>query len=127
VQELVNDFLKQRRFAVIGSFRNESKYAYKILKTLKNEKYEVYPVNPQIKEVEGLACYASVKDIPVVCDVADIVTPPKITERVVGECKEKGITRVWLQPGAESKEVIKFCRENGIKVVYGLCVMKESI
>jgi len=127
VQELVNDFLKQRRFAVIGSFRNESKYAYKILKTLKNEKYEVYPVNPQIKEVEGLACYASVKDIPVVCDVADIVTPPKITERVVGECKEKGITRVWLQPGAESKEVIKFCRENGIKVVYGLCVMKEGI
>jgi len=127
VQELVNDFLKQRRFAVIGSFRNESKYAYKILKTLKNEKYEVYPVNPQIKEVEGLACYASVKDIPVVCDVADIVTPPKITERVVGECKEKGITRVWLQPRAESKEVIKFCRENGIKVVYGLCVMKEGI
>lgn len=127
MQDLVKDFLKQKRFAVVGSFRNESKYAYRILKTLKGKGYEVYPVNPRLKEVEGVACYASVKDIPAVCDVADIVTPPKITEKVVRECKERGISRVWLQPGTESEEVIKFCKENNIKVVYNLCVMMESI
>lgn len=127
MQDLVKDFLKQSRFAVVGSFRNESKYAYRILKTLKDKGYEVYPINPRLKEVEGVACYVSVKDIPVVVDVADIVTPPEITKKVVRECREKGITRVWLQPGAESKEVIKFCKENNIKVVYNLCVMMEGI
>jgi len=123
----VKDFLKQKRFAVVGSFRNESKYAYKILKALKHEGYEVYPVNPRLKVVEGLSCYPSVKDIPVVCDVADIVTPPKITEKIIKECEEKGINRVWLQPGAESEEVIKYCNENDIKVIYNLCVMMEGI
>jgi len=123
----IKHFLNQKRFAVVGSFRNESKYAYQILKTLKNRKYEVYPVNPRLKEVEGLICYPSVKDIPVVCDVADIVTPPKVTERIVRECKEKGIGRVWLQPGAESEEAIKFCKENNIQVVSNICVMLESI
>ena len=127
MQELVKDFLKQRRFAVVGSFRNESKYAYQILKTLKNREYEVYPINPRVKEVEGLICYPSVKDTPIVCDVVNIVTPPKITERIVQECQEKGITRVWLQPGAESHKVIKFCQEKGIKVIHGLCVMLEKI
>ena len=127
MQGLVKDFLKQRRFAVVGSFRNKSKYAYQILQTLRNKGYEVYPVNPYIREIEGLTCYASVKDIPVVCDVADIVISPEVTKKVVSECREKGITRVWLQPGAESEEVIKFCEENDIKVVYGLCVMMESI
>ena len=127
MQDLVKDFLKQKRFAVVGSFRNESKYAYRILKTLKGKGYEVYPVNPRLKEVEGITCYASVKDIPVACDVADIVTPPRITKEIVRECKEKGIARVWLQPGAESQEVIKFCKENNIKVVYNLCVMMESL
>ena len=126
MRDLVRDFLKQRRFAVVGSFRNESKYAYKISQTLKSKGYEVYPVNPRVKEVQGLTCYKNVMDIPVVCDVADIVTPPEITEKVVRECKEKGIKRVWLQPGAESEESIKFCRENNIKVVYGLCVMMEG-
>lgn len=127
MQDLVKDFLKQKRFAVVGSFRNETKYAYRILQALKNKGYEVYPVNPRLKVVEGLSCYSRVKDIPVVCDVANIVTPPRITEKVVRECKEKGITRVWLQPGAESEEVIKFCKENGIAVVYNLCVMMEGI
>ena len=123
----VRDFLKQKRFAIVGSFRNESKYAYRILKTLKAKGYEVYPVNPRWKVVEGLTCYSSVKDIPVVCDVADIVTPPAVTEKVVKECKEKGITRIWFQPGAESEKVIKFCKENDIAVVYNLCVMVENI
>jgi len=127
MQDLIKEFLSQRRFAVVGSFRDESKYAYRILQTLKDKGYEVYPVNPRLKEVQGLTCYPSIKDIPVVCDVADIVTPPKITEKVIGECKQKGITRVWLQPGAESKEVIKLCQENNIQVVYGFCIMLESI
>ena len=127
MQELVKEFLSQRHFAVIGSFRNESKYAYRILKALKSKGYEVYPVNPRLKEVEGLTCYARLEDIPSSVDVADIVTPPEITDKIVRECLHKGITRVWLQPGAESRQAVEFCRKNGIKVIYGLCVMMESI
>ena len=127
MQDLVKNFLKQKRFAIVGSFKNESKYAYQILKTLKKKGYEVYPVNPRLKEVEGLACYSSVSDIPGGVDVVDIVTPPQITEKIVRECREKGITRVWIQPGAESENAIKFCKDKGINVVYNLCVMIESI
>ena len=126
MENLVKDFLRQKKFAIVGSFRNESKYAYRILKTLMKKEYEVYPVNPRLKEVEGVACYASVKDIPVIVDVADLVTPPEVTEKVVRECKEIGIARVWLQPGAENEKVIQFCKENDIKLIYGLCVMLES-
>ena len=108
MQCLVKKFLKQKSFAVAGSFRNESKYAYRILTTLKDKGYEVYPVNPSLREVDGLTCYPSVKDIPDSVDVVDIVTPPQITEKIVRECKEKGISKVWIQPGAESKTVIEF-------------------
>ena len=127
MQDLVKDFLKQKSFAVAGSFRNESKYAYRILKTLKEKGYEVYPVNPRLREVYGLTCYSSVKEIPESVDVVDIVTPPQITEKIVGECKEKGISRVWIQPGAESQSAIKFCKDNNIEVVYNLCIMMNAI
>lgn len=127
MQDLVKDFLKQRRFAVAGSFRNESKYAYRILKTLKEKGYEVYPVNPRLREVNGLTCYPSVKEIPESVDVVDIVTPPQITEKIVGECKEKGISRVWIQPGAESQTAIEFCKDNSIEVVHNLCIMMNAM
>ena len=127
MQDLVKDFLKQKRFAVVGSFRNESKYAYRILKTLKEKGYEVYPVNPSLGEVDGLTCYPSVKDIPDSVDVVDIVTPPQITEKIVRECKEKGISKVWIQPGAENKTVIEFCKDNNIEVIYNLCIMMNEM
>ena len=125
MQNLVKDFLKQKHFAVVGSFRHEQKYAYQILKSLKDSGHEVYPVNSRFKEVEGLTCYPSIKDIPVVCDVANIITPPVVTIKIVKECKEKGINRIWLQPGAENQSVIEFCKQNSLEVVYNLCVMLE--
>jgi predicted CoA-binding protein len=57
--------------------------------------------------------------------VVDIVVPPKITESIVKECKNLGVDKVWMQPGSESEFAISFCRENSIKVLYGVCVMLE--
>lgn len=127
MESLVKDFLNQKSFAVIGSFRNESKYAFRILRKLRKKGYEVCPVNPRLDEVDGLKCYKSISDMPFAVDVANIVTPPEITERIVRECKDKGVYRVWLQPGAESIKAIEFCERNKIKVIYNLCVMVEAI
>lgn len=127
MENLIKDFLEQKKFAVVGSFRNETKYAYKIFKELTARGYEVYPVNPQISEVEGVRCYGHISDLPFAVDVVDIVTPPPVTETVLKECLQKGIRRVWLQPGAESEKAIKFCQENNIQVVYNTCVMLEIL
>jgi hypothetical protein len=123
---LVKDFLKQKRFAVVGSFRNETKFAYRIFKNLIERGHEVFPVNPGLSEVGGRACYKSISDIPHSVDVANIVTPPLSTENILKECLRKGIKRVWLQPGAESPTAIQFCYDNGIKVIYSMCVLMES-
>ncbi|MDD5422334.1 MAG: CoA-binding protein [Candidatus Omnitrophica bacterium] len=126
MEKLINDFLAQKSFAVAGSFRDESKYAYKILKILKNKGYEAYPVHPTMKEVDGQPCYSSVKDIPYAVDVVNLVTPPSVTEMILGECKQRGIKKIWLQPGAESENAIRFCKENNMDVVYQVCVMMEA-
>ena len=127
MENLIKDFLSQKSFAVIGSFRNESKYAFRILRKLTEKGYKVYPVNPRLDTVDGLKCYKSVSDIPFRVDVVDIVTPPEVTERIVKECKDKGIYRIWLQPGAESEEAIEFCKKNRINIIHNMCVMVEAI
>ena len=127
MEKLVKDFLRQKKFAVAGSFRNESKYAYKILRTLISKGYQAYPVNPRLEDVGGIRCYNNILDIPFDIDVVNVVTPPSVSEAIVKECRAKSITRVWLQPGAESETAIKFCRDNNIDVIYGLCVMLEFL
>ena len=127
MENLVKDFLKQKKFAVVGSFRNETKFAYKILVNLIEKNYEVFPVNPRMCEVEGRTCYKTISDVLCPVDVANIVTPPLITEGILKECLQKGIKRAWLQPGAESQAAIKFCHDNDIKVIHNICVMLESL
>jgi uncharacterized protein len=123
MQELIKDFMKQTRFAVIGASDNPEKYGNIIVKNLKARGYEVYPVNPRLKEIEEMICYPSLADIPVKVDVVDFVVPPAVTEEVLKQCKELGLNHIWLQPGSESQRAISFCRDNNLSVVYGVCVM----
>lgn len=123
MQDLIDEFISQKRFAIVGATDDNKKYGNEIFNNLRNRGYEVYPVNPRLKELEGLKCYPALSDIPVKVDVVDIVVPPKVAEEVVREAKRLGLERIWLQPGAESEAVIKFCQENGMRVVYNVCVM----
>jgi len=122
-QDLVKEFMAQRRFAIVGATDNPEKYGYEIFKNLKSRGYEVYPVNPRLKELKGIKCYPNVTDIPVKVDVVDFVVPPQVTEVILKECKELGLDRIWLQPGSESEAAIAFCHENNLKVVHDVCVM----
>ena len=124
--ELITKFLEKTNiFAVVGASRDPEKYGHQVYKDLKGAGYKVYPVNPNAKEILGDKCYPNLKNLPTKPDVVNIVVPPKVTEKTVKTCKMLGITKVWMQPGSESENAIKFCHENGIDVMYGTCVMVE--
>lgn len=123
MEELIKEFMAQKRFAVIGATDNPEKYGNNIFKNLTRRGYEVYPVNPNLKEIEGIKCYPSLADIPVKVDVVDFVVPPPVTEATLKECKKLGLDHIWLQPGSESDAAIAFCQDNNLKVVYGTCVI----
>jgi predicted CoA-binding protein len=123
MQDLIKEFLAQKKFAVVGATDNPEKYGNRIVKNLKNRGYEVYPVNPKIDRLENSKCYASLDAIPVKVDVVDFVVPPGVTEAILKDCKRLGLQRIWLQPGSESEAAVNYCHANGMKVVHGVCVM----
>ena len=123
---MLEEFLKQKTFAVVGVSSKPDKYGYKIFKHLKRVGKKVYPVHPAMNEIDGDICYKKLSDIPDKIDVVDIVVPPQVTEQVVEECNHLGIKRVWIQPGAESEKAVKYCKENNIDVVYNTCIMLHS-
>ena len=123
MQDIIREFMAQKRFAIVGATSNTEKYGNQIFKNLKSRGYEVYPVNPKLKELDGVKCYSSLVDIPVKVDVVDFVVPPEVTELTLQECKQLGLERIWLQPGSESEAAIASCHENNLKVVHDVCVM----
>ena len=118
MQDTIKEFMAQRKFAVIGATDNTEKYGNRIFKNLKDRGYEVYPVNPKLAELEGIQVYHTLSDIPIKVDVVDFVVPPTVTEEILRECNKLGLTRIWLQPGSESEEAIKYCEDNNMTVLH---------
>jgi predicted CoA-binding protein len=116
---------KKNIIAVVGASRDLGKYGHRVYKDLKQAGYKVYPVNPNADEVLGDKCYPNLASLPKKPDVVDIVVPPLVTEQIVQECRQLGITMVWMQPGSESEKAIRFCQENNIVFVYGECIMVQ--
>lgn len=119
----IADFVSRRRWAVVGVSSDPEKYGHKVFATLLDSGYEVYGVNPKNGEILGQQIYPSLANIPVKPEVANLVVPPAVGEQIVRQCLELGITRVWMQPGAESQAAIAFCQDNGIEVVWDACAM----
>ena len=121
--QLIEEFVNQRIWAVVGASADRSKYGNRILRNLQQAGYIVYPVNPRGGDIEGLHASPSLAALEELPQVVDIVVPPKVTEVIVRECAELGLTRVWMQPSAESEEAIAFCHNHGLKVIHHTCAM----
>ena len=122
-EKLISDFVNRRVWAVVGASQDRSKFGNRIYRNLRDAGYVVYPVNPRIGEVEGAKAYPTLADLPATPEVIDLVVPPPVTEKVVEEAQKLGLTRVWMQPGAESKAAIDYCHAHDMQVIYDACAM----
>lgn len=121
--QLIRDFVNLRVWAVVGASQDRSKFGNRVFRSLREAGYTVYAVNPKGGELEGAKVYSTLADLPQPPDVVDLVVPPPVTEQVVKHAHELGLSRIWMQPGAESQAAIVYCQEHGIQVVYDACAM----
>lgn len=127
LNELTSDFLAQKRIAVAGVSRTTNDAANLIYRKLRDNGYTVFALNPNAETVEGAPAYRDLKSIPGGVDGVVIVTQPAVTEQIVRECVEAGVTRVWIHQsfmqGSFSPEAVRYCKEHGITVIPGGCPM----
>lgn len=119
----IDDFLAQKRIALVGVSRSPRQFANKVYNALKQRGYKLYPVNPNADRVEGDQCYPDVRQLPEPVEGALIMLPPRAVADVVRQCVEMGIPRVWMGLGAVSPEAVQLCREKGVTVIDGACPM----
>lgn len=125
---LAQDFLAQKRIAVVGVSRTKQDAANAIYKTLRAKGYQVFAVNPNADAVEGDPCYPNLQAIPGGVDGVVISTKPELVEEIVRDAKQAGVPRVWthdntFMPGSHSDAATQYCRDNGITVISAGCPM----
>ncbi|MCB1160580.1 MAG: CoA-binding protein [Leptospiraceae bacterium] len=116
-----NDNLK---VVLVGATNDRKKFGNIIFRNLKDKDVEVFPINPKASTIEGHPVYHKLSEIESY-DIINIVIPPKYAFIFIKEAVENGHDNFWLQPGAESPEILEFLTANGKKFVYQECIMVE--
>jgi predicted CoA-binding protein len=127
----VTEFLAQKRIAVVGVSRDDSHHpaGSLIYRRLKTTGHVVFPVNPHMQTFDGDHCYPDLRSIPGGVDGVVIVTRPEITERIVHDCSDAGVSRVWMHESlgkngsSVSPQAVDFCHQHDISVIAGACPM----
>src|ERR1039457_2588406 len=114
--EQIQDFLDHKRIALVGVSRQPNDFSRSVFREFLHRGYDMVPVNPDVPEVDGRACYRRLPDIQ---------PPAEVTAQLVPDCKEAGVKRVWMfrgaGPGAATANTVVACEEQGMSVIPGEC------
>ncbi len=133
IESLVQDFLAQKKIAVVGVSDQRETGCNANYKKFKDGGYQVYAINPRISTYDGKPCYPDLKSLPEKPDAVFILANPTVTRQIVQQCVDLGVKHVWMhcmmgtRPGlaasmtSVSPDAVQMCRENGIAVIPGSC------
>lgn len=111
------------RVAVIGASSQRTKYGNKALRSYVAHGHEVFPVNPNEEQVEGLKTYPRASDIPGELDRALLYVPPAVGVKVLDDLAAKQVKEVFVNPGADSEELFERARQLGLNTVFACAIL----
>jgi len=108
---------------VLGASRHRAKYGNKAVRAFRQQGYQVFPVNPNATEVEGLRAFHSILDVPVRPQRVSVYLPPPVVLDLLPDVAAKGCDELWLNPGSESDEVLAAAERLGLNVIQACSIL----
>jgi predicted CoA-binding protein len=110
--------------AIIGASSDRSKFGNKSVRAHAAQGWDVYPVNPKGGQIEGIAAYRSVAEIPALrLDRVSMYLPPALALQVLDAVAQKGCDELFLNPGSDTPEVIERARELGLNAIQACSIV----
>jgi len=113
--------------AIIGASGNRQKFGNKAVRAFLQQGYTVYPVNPNEPEVEELATFKTIRDVPVRPQMISVYVPPPIVLKVLPDIAARGCDELWLNPGTESEAVLAEAKRLGLNVIQACSIVAVGV
>ncbi len=112
-----------KTIAVVGASSNHERDSYKVMQSLIEHGYQIFPVNPNEKGnlILGQLCYSDLGSIPEKMDMVDVFRAKDAVIGVTEEAIKVGAKVLWTQLGIINEEASELAKSAGLKVVMNRC------
>ena len=95
--------------AVVGASANHERDSYKVMESLIQHGYKIFPINPneQGNLILGQLCYSNLSSVPEKIDMVDVFRAKDAVMRVTEEAILIGAKVLWTQLGVINEEALE--------------------
>jgi predicted CoA-binding protein len=111
--------------ALVGASARPDRPSHEVMAALIGMGYEVIPVNPNEREVQGRVCYPSLRELPKRVDLVDVFRRPEETPPIARDAVAIGARVLWMQLGVVNPESARIAQQGGLTVVMDRCLIVE--
>jgi predicted CoA-binding protein len=124
--ETLREILERDTIAVVGLSSTPGKAAHDIPAYMREQGYDVIPVNPYADEIFGREPYDSLAEVEETVDVVDVFRPTDEIPGIVDEALDRDDAgTVWLQLGITHDEAGERVEAAGRHFVQDRCLKVE--
>jgi predicted CoA-binding protein len=112
---------ESRTIALVGASPRPERPSNSVMRYLLEVGYRVIPVRPHRREVLGIPCVDSVRDIEESIDLVDVFRRAEFCAEVAEQAAAAGAKAFWLQLGIVSPEARAIAERAGMDYVDNAC------
>ena len=123
-EKYIKEILQEvKTVAVVGASANHERDSYKVMESLIQHGYKIFPINPneQGNLILGQLCYSNLSSVPEKIDMVDVFRAKDAVMRVTEEAILIGAKVLWTQLGVINEEARELAINAGIKVIMNRC------
>jgi len=98
-------------WAVVTAECSIDSKAFSIIKELQDKEFKVVAIDENLKPIDGVEVYESLKDVPYNVDIVAIIEKYTMIESIFDEMELLDIKNMWFEDGSFNVSIIKKAKE----------------
>lgn len=123
--ETINKIFTMRSIAVVGMSPKPQRPSHYVALYLKENGYNIIPVNPGHSEIAGMKSYSNLLEIPSKVDIVDVFRRSEHVVPIVKEAIKINAKAVWLQDGVINEEAAQVATSKNLLFVMNDCMLRR--
>jgi len=121
----IKEIFSMQTIAVVGMSPKPERPSHYVSMYMKEQGYNIIPVNPGHDEIAGIKCYPSLKEINEPVDVVDVFRRPEYILPIAESAINIKAKALWLQDGVINHEAAELANNSGLIVVMDDCMLRR--
>ena len=123
--ETINKIFTMRSIAVVGMSPKPERPSHYVALYLKENGYNIIPVNPGHSEIAGMKSYSNLLEIPSKVDIVDVFRRSEHVVPIVKEAIKINVKAIWLQDGVINEEAAQVATSKNLLFVMNDCMLRR--